>query len=134
MNAKNFLGQVITENLMRKFRLVLSYDDPYLIYLFVNILMGPHFFKNRDDDLTNIWLAFHFLTEFSRNWKKSFSETTLFLRSFHFCINFINLLTNNCVDQVVLELQAWKKFLISTTDTFPFRKSIPDRQNISNQQ
>ena len=129
MNAKNFLGQVISENLMRKFRLVLSCDDPYLIYLFVNILMRPHFFENLDDDLTNIWLAFHFF-----NWQNYFGEVTLFLKRFHFCINFINFLTNACVDQVVLELQAWKKFLISTTDTFPFRKLIPDRQNISNQQ
>ena len=64
MNAKNFSGRVITENLMRKFRLVLSYDDPYLIYLFVNALIRPHFFENLDDDLTNIWLAFNFLTKF----------------------------------------------------------------------
>ena len=62
MNGKKFSGGVITENLMRKFRLVLSYDDPYLIYLFVNILMRPHFFENLDDDLNNIWLVFNFLT------------------------------------------------------------------------
>ena len=97
---------------MRKFRLVLSYDDPYLIYLFVNSLMRPHFFENLDNGLTNIWLAFHFLTKFRLNWKNSFGEATLFLKSFHFCINFINFLMNTCVDQVVLELQAWKKFLI----------------------
>ena len=41
---------------MRKFGLVLGYDDPYLIYLFVNTLMRPHFFENLDDYLTNIWL------------------------------------------------------------------------------
>ena len=64
MNAKNFSGRVITENLMRKFRLVLSSDDPYLIYLFVNVLIRPHSFENLDDDLTNIWLAFNFLTKF----------------------------------------------------------------------
>ena len=64
MNGKNFSGQVITENLMGKFRLVLRYDDPYLIYLFVNILTQAHFFENLDDDLTNIWLVFNFFTEF----------------------------------------------------------------------
>ena len=63
MNGKNFSGGVITENLMRKFQLVLRYDL-YLIYLFVNILMRPQFFKNLDSDLTNIWLVFNFLTEF----------------------------------------------------------------------
>ena len=64
MNGKKFSGGVITENLMRKFRLVLSYDDPYLIYLFVNILMRPHFFGNLDDDVNNIRLVFNFLTQF----------------------------------------------------------------------
>ena len=63
MNGKNFSGGVITENLMRKFQLVLRYDLN-LIYLFVNILMRPQFFKNLDSDLTNIWLVFNFLTEF----------------------------------------------------------------------
>ena len=63
MNGKNFSGGVITENLMRKFQLVLRYDL-YLIYLFVNILIRPQFFKNLDGDLTNIWLVFNFLTEF----------------------------------------------------------------------
>ena len=64
MNGKKFSGRVITENLIRKFRLVLIYDDPYLIYLFVDILIRLHFFGNLDDDLTNMWLVFNFLTEF----------------------------------------------------------------------
>ena len=32
MNGKNFSGRVIAEDLIRKFRLVLSYDDPFVIY------------------------------------------------------------------------------------------------------
>ena len=64
MNGKNFSGRVITENLMRTFRLTLRYDDLCLIYLFVNILIQPHVFENFDDDLNNIWLVFSFLTEF----------------------------------------------------------------------
>ena len=62
MNEKNFPGRVTAENLMRKFRLVFSYDDPYLIYLFVTILIRPHFLENLDDDLTNVWLVFNSLT------------------------------------------------------------------------
>ena len=61
MNGKNFSGGVITENLMRKFQLVLRYDL-YLIYLFVDILIRPQFFKNLDGDLTMV--GFNFLTEF----------------------------------------------------------------------
>ena len=64
MNGKNFSGRVITENLMRTFRLTLRYDDLCLIYLFVNILIRPHVFENFDDDLNNIWLVFNFLPEF----------------------------------------------------------------------
>ena len=64
MNGKNFSGQVITENVMGKFRLVLRHDDPYLIYLFVNILIRPIFLEKIDEALTNIWLVFNFLTEF----------------------------------------------------------------------
>ena len=32
MNGQNFSIRVIAENLIRKFRLVLSYDDPFVIY------------------------------------------------------------------------------------------------------
>ena len=99
-------GRVIAENLMKKFRLVLSYDDPYLVDLFVNILIRSHFFVSLGNYLTNIWLVFNFLTEFWLNWKNYFGEASLFLKRFHFCINFINFLTNICVDQVVLELQV----------------------------
>ena len=60
MNAKNFPWRLSTENLMTKFLLVLSYDDPYLIYLFVDILIRRNYFENLDDDLTNIWLVFNF--------------------------------------------------------------------------
>ena len=108
MDGKNFSGRVIAENLMRKFQSVLSYDDPYLIYLFVNNLIRRHYSENLGDGLTNIWLFYNFLTEFWLNWKNSFGEVTLFLKRFDFCINFINFLTNICVDQVVLKLQVLK--------------------------
>ena len=64
MNGKNFSGRIIAKNLMKKFRLVLSYDDPYLVDLFVNILIRSHFFVSLGNYLTNIWLVFNFLTEF----------------------------------------------------------------------
>ena len=134
MNGKNFSGRIIAKNLMKKFRLVLSYDDPYLVDLFVNILIRSHFFVSLGNYLTNIWLVFNFLTEFWLNWKNYFGEATFFLKRFHFRINFINFLTNIYVYQVVLELQVFipEKFLICTTVKFPFRKLITDRQNISN--
>ena len=89
---------------MQKFRLVLSYDDPYVIYLFVNILIRRRYFESRDDGLTNIYLVFYFLTELWLKWKKSFREATFFRRRFHFCISFINFLTKICVDEVILKL------------------------------
>ena len=36
MNAKNFSGRVMTENLIGKLRLVLSYEDPRVISFWSN--------------------------------------------------------------------------------------------------
>ena len=44
--------------------------------------------------------------EFCSSEKKSFGEDTLFLKLFHFCINFINFLRNICVDEVALKIQV----------------------------
>ena len=38
--------------------------------------------------------------------KNSFGKDTLFLKHFHFCISFINCLTNICVYQVILKIRA----------------------------
>ena len=73
MNAKNFSGQVMAENLIRKLWLVLSYEDPRDFILvkqefFVNILIRRRYLGNRDEGLINIWLVFRFLTEFWLNY------------------------------------------------------------------
>ena len=36
-----------------------------------------------------------------------FGEATFFVKRFQFCIDFINFLTNICVDEVVLKLQVF---------------------------
>ena len=135
MNGKNFSGRVITENLMRKSRLVLRYDDPYLIYLFVNILTRPHSFENLDDDLTIIWLVFNFFYRILTQLKKFFRWSYFFPKTFSFLHQF-----QQFTDEYLCGLSCsrtsrfhpGKKILISTTVKFPLRKIIPDRQNISN--
>ena len=105
--------------------------------LFVNIIIRLRYFQNLDVRLTNMWLVFLFLIESWLNLKYSFGEATLFLKCFHFCINFINFLANICADQVVLKLRVLnqeKKFLISTTVKFPSRNLNHDIQNFSNWQ
>ena len=65
--------------MLRKFLLVSSYDDPYLIYLFVNKLIRRHYFENLDDGLTNIWTQ---LKKFLQ-WSYFIPKALSFLHQFH---------------------------------------------------
>ena len=55
--------------------------------------------------------------------KNSFGDDTLLLKLFHFCINFINFLTNVCVDQVVLKIRVFNQEKISDQHC-----KIPDQE------